>query len=194
MSLITSCVAFELRWFSAQDRRLRVWRTKFGCRYKSPQYIWWQRFSAIDLQLFRTLAICATRLWFIFKIYPLSVISLTCTNISALRHPRPADAERARSIFVATACLHPDGGVEAKGEGRKRPLKFWTRAARLSKRSVDFHPGRNCRKVSPLYDDLHDRDEGGDLYPWYWKPSFSSNEALQIPIYSRDLERPVNIR
>jgi hypothetical protein len=28
-----------------------------------------------------------------------------------------------------------------------------------------------CRKVSPLYDDLHDRDEGGDLYPWYWEPS-----------------------
>jgi hypothetical protein len=132
--------------------------------------------------------LCNAALVYLLKIYPLSVISLTCTNVSALRHPRPANAERARSIFVATACLHPDGGVEAKGEGRKRPLKFWTRAARLSREVWA------CRKVSPLYDDLHDRDEGGDLIPGIGSQPTLQMRPFKSRFHSRDLERPVNIR
>ena len=47
------------------------------------------------------------------------------------------------------------------------------------KRSVGVHPGRN---YDPLYDGLHDRDEGGDLYLSLVLEASLSNETLQIPI------------
>ena len=49
------------------------------------------------------------------------------------------------------------------------------------KRSVGVHPGRNC---DPLYDGLHDRDEGGDLTSLVLEASLLfKNETLQIPIF-----------
>lgn len=84
---------------------------------KVLKYILWQRLSAIALHEGRASNSCNAAIVCLLKIYPLSVISLTSINVSTLRHPRPANAERARSIFVATACLHPDGGVEAKRRG-----------------------------------------------------------------------------